>query len=207
MGRKRTLPTPEPPSVGHQKLLALGLSDVELGCAVHMARQVAHEWRMGRKPSMPARDRLRGRFGISLKDWDMKPTPPEPGSEPSPVLPPAAEVATRKPPETDQGDELEQLEGLLTKTRAAQGEASGNALSTLLTNERATLSKIADLREQRSSDHERILASPLLQSYYRIAVEILRPALGGDWPLVVGRIRRAWHAADDQGQLPEGYEL
>jgi len=205
---------PAPGSLGHQKLqgVAAGITLAALGRAVDCDPQVVGGWlRDNSKPARPAQDRLRGLYGIQWGDWDRRPLAPDATAAELleeglglPVVPDALPVGLPPPDVSD--DDLAGLASTLERTLAAADEATGSALAALLGNERAIRVKMAELRDQRRTERERLITCPMLQGWYRVAVAVLRPAFGDDWPALAERISRAWDAVDEDGKTPEGFE-
>ena len=202
-------PFPEPVSLGHQKLHTLGLTAAELSRAAAVNESTVRGWlRQNQIPQRPVQDRLRGLYGIQWGDWFRRPVLPEDAAAEGfslPTIPDASPVPPVDPAELST-DDVAGLEGLLQRVRAALATASGSAQAQLFTNERAIRVKLSELRAKALTERDRVRACPLLQTYYRLAVEVLRPSLGDDWPLLVERIGRAWDVVAEDGSIPEGFD-
>jgi len=204
MAKRKPRKPADPTSIGHEKLAALKLGPSRIGHEIGVPRQLVARWLAGSTTPRPKHQALlRGRYGIGHAEWERRPTPKgEPaGLDPELELPPA---------EVLDADDLAALQGTLAEVRkvrvAAQGEGSLTAAASCLAQETRLVCKIAEVREARRTERERLRSCPMLRGWYREAVAILRPALGEDWASVYDRIMAACDAVRDDGALAPDFD-
>jgi hypothetical protein len=208
----------EPRSLAHQKLISSGIGCAELARVTGASKPSALEWiRKGSKPRQQYQDAIRARLGIQWADWDRKPAPPDP------ITPEEQEAATsvelvRKDdarestndddpgePDPPLGQELEYtLREVRKSRREAQSKGISTAAAQLLAQESALVKRLSEQRDQQQTERDRVMACPLVQGMYRVAVDVLRPAMGDDWSAAVDRIVALWDQLDEEGRLPKG---
>jgi hypothetical protein len=193
--------TTRPVSLGHEKLLALGMGGAELGRSVGGTKQAGDKWLRGTKPERFL-DAFHRVHGIPPADWERRPTSPESGGGgDEPPEPPSSP--------RDDADAVD-LEATLRHVRAARAkaevDASHTSVASLLAQESRLVQAITAERLRQQTERDRVCSCKLVQGAVRTCTDILREALGDDWSEVSDRIMRAWAALDDEGKLPEGFE-